>query len=472
MIASMNEYIDYIDREFSEKTAFRFFAGKERTLSSVSYHDFAEDVRKFAGYLQNSVENVKGKHIGLLADNSYKTIVSMFGIMLSGAVAVPLNMQESFETIEKQISAADIELIFHDGNYLKWEPKLAVYDTMLHLLCENEGTAYPFFPVADKNPDSVLFMMFTSGTTSASKCVMTTHKNFFSLIIPFLLDTSPKSCFHCMPIYHIGSLFNLRGWLYYGCTITINSTPGRLIEEIKKSECEVAFFPGVIVLSLLRYFKTKPEEIRDIQLKEIHAGASKIEESAILDFHKIGINIYQNYGMTETSTIVTLNLLKNIEKTSSVGVCVPGCQIQIQDGEICISGDCVTLGYYKNPKVTAEAIQDGWLHTGDLGYLDEDGYLYITGRKKNVIILSSGENVSPEELEGLLLRNDAVKEVVVKEKEGKICAEIFCEESDQERIREYVQEVNREVAMYKRITLIEFRTEPFPKTGSGKIKRC
>lgn len=113
----------------------------------------------------------------------------------------------------------------------------------------------------------------------------------------------------------------------------------------------------------------------------------------------------------------------------------------------------------------------GWLHTGDLGYMDEEGYVYLTGRKKNLIILSSGENVSPEELENLLEANEAVKEVVVKKKNGKICAEIFCEPDCQAALREFVDEVNRGLPLYKRMTLVEFRDTPFERTATGKIKR-
>ena len=114
---------------------------------------------------------------------------------------------------------------------------------------------------------------------------------------------------------------------------------------------------------------------------------------------------------------------------------------------------------------------EGWLHSGDMGYMNEDGYVYLTGRKKNIIILSSGENVIPEELEGLLMRNESVKEALVKEKDGRICAEIFCSTADCPIIQDYIKQINRELAMYKRITLVEFRDEPFQRTGIGKIRR-
>ena len=130
------------------------------------------------------------------------------------------------------------------------------------------------------------------------------------------------------------------------------------------------------------------------------------------------------------------------------------------------------LGYYKDPAATAEVVDaDGWLHTGDLARADEEGYYYITGRTKNLIILDSGENVSPEELESLLAKCPAVKECVVKEKGKKICAVIYCEEAKQEEVREYITATNRTLPLYQRMSAVEFSTEPLPRTGTGKLLR-
>lgn len=169
--------------------------------------------------------------------------------------------------------------------------------------------------------------------------------------------------------------------------------------------------------------------------------------------------------------MITANYIPFSQKKKSVGHPFGNAQLAIQNSEILVKSDALMLGYYKNPEATAEALQDGWLHTGDLGYLDEDGYLYITGRKKNLIILSTGENVNPEELEALLLRSPDVQETLVVEKNNRICALVYCAPEKQEAVRRYVDEINTQVAIYKRIGLIEFREEPFPRTASGKIKR-
>ena len=135
-------------------------------------------------------------------------------------------------------------------------------------------------------------------------------------------------------------------------------------------------------------------------------------------------------------------------------------------------GGDVMLGYYKDPEGTAEVVDaEGWFHTGDLARVDEDGYYFLTGRKKNVIILDSGENVSPEELEGLLEKCPAVKECLVKEKGKKICAVVCCKEADQQTVRDFITETNRTLPLYKRMSAVEFSAQPLPRNAMGKLMR-
>ena len=158
-------------------------------------------------------------------------------------------------------------------------------------------------------------------------------------------------------------------------------------------------------------------------------------------------------------------------KIRSVGQPISGVEIKIEDGEVCLRGEAMMKGYYKDTIATAQVIQNGWLHTGDLGYLDEDGYLYLTGRKKNLIILASGENINPEEVEVLISQCPEVEEVLVKEKNGRLCAEIFCAIDQQKTVANYISELNKTLALYTRVSLAEYREQPFEKTATGKIKR-
>ena len=186
-----------------------------------------------------------------------------------------------------------------------------------------------------------------------------------------------------------------------------------------------------------------------------------------------GFVVNQCYGMTETFGDGILNFTQTADHMSAVGKPDDHCEYKLDEtGEICIRGNSVMLGYYKDPKATAEVIdKDGWFHTGDLGRIDEDGYYYITGRKKNLIILANGENVSPEELEHKLAACPAVQECIVKEKSQKICAVVYCAEEQQAEVKDFITECNRTLPLYKRISALEFTAEPLPRNALGKLLR-
>jgi long-chain acyl-CoA synthetase len=175
--------------------------------------------------------------------------------------------------------------------------------------------------------------------------------------------------------------------------------------------------------------------------------------------------------MTEASGNITCNF-DVVNHLESVGKLVDGCEATVIDGEICIKYYGVMLGYYKDPEGTAEVLdKDGLLHTGDLGYFDDDGFLYITGRKKNLIILSGGENVSPEELEKAAYACPKVKECKAFESGDRIHLGVYCDADAQEEIKEFVAELNKKLPIYKRIYKVEFQDTEFEKTELGKIKR-
>lgn len=193
----------------------------------------------------------------------------------------------------------------------------------------------------------------------------------------------------------------------------------------------------------------------------------------------IGIPIAQGYGMTECSPRISTGNFRDISTKGDVGKIVNGCTVKIADGEILVKSKSVMQGYYKYPEATQEALDaEGWLHTGDLGYVDEDNRLYITGRKKNLIILSNGENVSPEELENKFASVDLALEVLIYAEDGFITAEIFpnmdvCDSMDDaaEKLKEIIKEINLTLSSSKTIRRLRLRENEFDKTTSKKIKR-
>ncbi|MBQ7222457.1 MAG: AMP-binding protein, partial [Bacteroidales bacterium] len=205
------------------------------------------------------------------------------------------------------------------------------------------------------------------------------------------------------------------------------------------------------------------------KLKNILCGGADLDRKYVEGMDDFGIQILVGYGITECAPLVTFNRPGH-SRPGSVGVPLNGCEVRISDGEILARSDSVMAGYYKDEEATAQALEGGWLHTGDLGYIDSDGYLYITGRKKNLIILSNGENVSPEELEKLVSTISGVEEVVIREEGKAITAEIYPSEGE-DGIREAILQLNRTLPPYKRIQEVRFRNSPFERTTTRKIIR-
>ena len=199
------------------------------------------------------------------------------------------------------------------------------------------------------------------------------------------------------------------------------------------------------------------------------------------EFEKYGIRIYQGYGMTECAPVISSNgQLYN--RTGSVGKPLSNCQLRFVEEEIQVKGSSVMLGYFEMPEETAGTVTEGWLHTGDLGRLDEDGFLYITGRKKNLIIMANGENISPEEIEGKLSCERLISEIVVTGDGNRLKAHIYPDpdmvarkKMEPETVRVKLQQIldayNDRQPTYKRITALEIRDKEFEKSSTRKIKR-
>lgn len=202
-------------------------------------------------------------------------------------------------------------------------------------------------------------------------------------------------------------------------------------------------------------------------------SSAMFDPQVMLDMAEHGMFVVQTYGSTETCGDGIINYAQDAKHIGAVGQGNDYLDYKIaEDGELCMRGDSIMLGYYKDPEATAEVIDaDGWFHTGDLARKDEDGYYFLIGRKKNLIILDSGENISPEELEGIVGKCEAVKECVVKEMGKKIGVVVYCDEDKQQQVRDFITEANRTLPLYKRMSAVEFSTEPLPRNGAGKLLR-
>ena len=521
----------------------------ERNLHSYTFVQLREDVDALGTSLLE--RGLLGKHFAIVGENSYSYVVSYMAVSMGLGVIVPLDKELSKEELLKLICKSDAEVLLYsellsdDVEELKGScPEvrtfinISMYGTkmgsisILDLLQEgrsliNSGDRrYKTLPI-DRNKMAAI--LFTSGTTGVNKGVMLSHKNILTVIhSAFSMFRFSKVSFSVLPINHTYE-FNLHvlGCLYGGITLCFNDSikhvkdnlmifqPGMTLmvpmiveslykniwKEAEKNNLTKHLQYGIWFSNLIRkvgidqrklFFKPIMESLGG-NLQTIVCGGAPLRPDIVKGFEDIGISVYNGYGITECAPLIATNCtMKNI--AGSVGFVIPDNLVRIADtdedgiGEIQVQGDNVMMGYYKDPVSTRKTFTaDGWFKTGDLGYLDRKGALYITGREKNLIILANGKNVHPEELEEYILDHLAyVKEVVVyaplspEGNEVMIMAEAYVEDQfliekgvDEAKkiLKEDISKLNHKLSVYKRIHDVELRECEFEKTTTKKIKR-
>lgn len=471
MIQNIFEYIDYLEANYIERIAFQYCVKSE--IYQVSYRQYIDDVKKFALYLREKYEDTEGKHIAVLSRDTYRMAVCISGIIYAKAVAVPLNIEENEQEIISLIESADVECIFGDPLY-KPKEKIGQVAEWNNIYITDESCKVEDL---DKSVDSKLpcVILFSSGTVGRRKAIMLSQEALFGNMIYSMRQLEDDNAvqkkqtrvFDMNPLYHVGGLVATITNNGLGAMINLCTSVKYIYRDLQQMDSDCArVTPAVLSLWGKRLKKEGAQWLGSIKM--IICGAAFVNTDLFGVFSEFGITVVQAYGLSEIGGCVTLNMS---DKIKSVGKAGEGVQIEIRNREVCVKSQSIMSGYYKDIEATRQAIQDGWLYTGDLGYLDEEGYLYLTGRKKNLIILPGGENVSPEELEDLLYKNPDIEEVIVKEAAQKICAEIYSKKDKWDAIKSYIMELNRSLPYYKRITDVKFKEERFEKTASDKIKR-
>lgn len=454
-------------------------------------------------------------HIAILGPGSAAWLAAYFAVISAGDVIVPLHDGMQISELAACIRQADCVLLLYDDSRERIAKELQEQISGLTILELHDflanlakvGTlAYP--PLS---PDETAAMYFTSGTTSQSRCVMLTHENIGSEIsaICSVLPLSEKDVgLSLLPLSHTFEMMTyIAGALHCGGTLYINESVRTVKKNLREKQPTILVAVPLILQTLKKEIlatakkKGKLEQLeRAMKLNrllqrlgvdfsrqlfsEVHTilggrlhtvicGGAALDPDLIRFFRTLGIEVLQGYGITECSPVVSVNP-PGQNRIGSVGKCLPCCEIKIENREICVRGASVSPGYYKDPEANAAAFRDGWFHTGDLGRIDQDGYLFFTGRLKNLIILANGENVSPEELEERLYQIDGILDAAVYEKDGKIRAELYVDRSlipDTAAAWKLVTPVNRSLASFKQIGEIILRQSEFEKTVTRKIKR-
>ena len=474
-----------MEQEFPDHVAIRYVAEDGKTVVEKKYREYAQDIRRMTAYLKAEVPDIKGRRIVLLSRNCYEFCVASYGIILAGGVLVTLNQKKTWEELEYELDLVEPALILNDGIDYGCRAELeAAYGPKLRPMDCYKETA-PGELTNCVGHDDLMMLMFTSGTTGRSKGVMLSERNMCASLHTYsevaenwITDRLPAgqklplSHMTLLPLFHMACFVCVMSYPPAGWTLNLCSDIRDFYRDLGLMHSDVMASAPMLVETIYNDMK-RGRVSRLNGLWDLCCSSAALDPRMLLELAQNGFVVNQCYGMTETFGDGILNFTQVEKHMSAVGKPDDHVQYKLDEtGEICIKGDCVMLGYYKDPEATAEVIDaDGWFHTGDLARMDEEGFYYITGRKKNLIILASGENVSPEELEKKLALCPAITECIVKEKSQKICAVIYCPEDKQEEVRAFVTEANRSLPLYKRISAVEFTAEPLPRNALGKLLR-
>lgn len=474
-----------MEQEFPDHVAIRYVAEDGKTVVEKKYRGYAQDIRRMTAYLKAEVPDIKGRRIVLLSRNCYEFCVASYGIILAGGVLVTLNQKKTWEELEYELGLVEPALILNDGIDYGCRAELeAAYGPKLRPMDCYKDTA-PGELTNCVGHDDLMMLMFTSGTTGRSKGVMLSERNMCASLHTYSEVAEnwitnrlpagqklPLSHMTLLPLFHMACFVCVMSYPPAGWALNLCGDIRDFYRDLGLMHSDVMASAPMLVETIYNDMK-RGRVSRLNGLWDLCCSSAALDPRMLLELAQNGFVVNQCYGMTETFGDGILNFTQVEKQMSAVGKPDDHVQYKLDEtGEICIKGDCVMLGYYKDPEATAEVIDaDGWFHTGDLARMDEEGFYYITGRKKNLIILASGENVSPEELEKKLALCPAITECIVKEKSQKICAVIYCPEDKREEVRAFVTEVNRSLPLYKRISAVEFTAEPLPRNALGKLLR-
>ena len=466
----------------------------------------------------------KDDRVVLVSENQPEWCIAYLASVQIGAAVVPLDVQTPTREILAITEFTDATLILVSENVLEQSGKaLAAAGRGLHNINENckiaganivEGVSNPDteaveipvdFPDVEVTPDTVASIIFTMGTTVEAKGAMLTHGGFISnvqAVAKALPPIDTERILSVLPLYHALSFScSLLMALYSGTTATyVNALrPTTLLETMR--EAKTTAFIGVprLFQMLQRTIERqaaradapgntlaeKAQAIMGGEIRVLVSGGASLAGAIYDGFQKFGMTLYQGYGMTETAPVLSVNpYLKS--KPGSVGPAVEGVELQIDNpdsngiGEIIAKGPSTMKGYYRNPDATAKAIRDGWLYTGDLGYIDEGGYLYLTGHCKDIIVPASGKNVYPVELEALYRESPAISEICVvgiPYEDGSdtaihaVIVPTAPDETTQAEIQEHLQACAKALPSYQQFHKFHIIEDALPKSADGTIDR-
>ncbi len=500
-----------INRSFPDKKVFITAQG------NITYRQFLKQVQQYAQLFENKAFT----KVAIYAENSPEWIFAYYAALQNNCIAIPIDFLASAEDVAYIIDDCQPELLFISSGmkelYLKVDlktrhkPEILIFDEIIP--DENIPESQWIGPVGN---ETTAVIIYTSGTTGSPKGVMLSYTNIhenMNSVIGCKIYIPERQVMIFLPLHHVFPLVgSMMTPIFEGCTIPM--VPSMQSTDLMKTftDNEVGVFLGVPRLYELMYrgikakidkspigramlwfvLKTKNRNLGKKIFKKVHQGfgghlqymicggaALNVEVGTF--FYGIGFDILEGFGMTEAAPMITFPRPGRV-KIGSTGEALPGLKVEIRDGEIVAKGPSIMKGYYNRPEETAEVIIDGWLHTGDLGYLDENGFLYITGRKKEIIVLPNGKNINPVEVEmkldgysgaikeaGVFMYNELLHAVILPDYG-------FLSENGVSDINLYFREqvispFNAEMSSYKRIMQFTLIKSELPRTRLSKLQR-
>ena len=526
-LRTLKEIIEYGTRKGGDKRQF-IFLDADKNVDERSFNQTWDEITSLGTYYYlHGIDG--GKKVAIIAENSYEWIVSYYATLIGGNIAVPMDIKLSDDEIVSQLVRSGCEAMVycdeteHFVTAVKKDPENPVREFF-------RVSEFPSYKAEGKaaieagdtrcidakpGPDDLAAIVYTSGTTGLSKGVMLTHYNITSDITASCSVQKGEHAIGFLPLNHtfcwVGALFSgylLAEWGYIcdgvkdlqkdmqtykpqnfsAVPLVVTSIYDRIWRTARKTGREDKLKKGLKISKFLyahgidvrrKIFKQIIDNLGG-ELEFIICGGANLDPKYEQGMNDFGIQIINGYGMTECSPAITTNL-RDYVRFGSVGQALPCNEIKIMYpdefgiGEVYVRGTNVMKGYYNDPEATAEAFDGEWLRTGDYGRMDEDGYLYFVGRKKNLIVLSNGKNVSPEEIEDKMIQIDYVNEVLVYQEDDKITGEFFLNEEEYPDARETLQadvfKMNDTLPKFKRVAVIKVRDTEFPKTTTMKIIR-
>ena len=552
---NLRDMVNYAAMAYDQDVAFILkhkLSKKEFTYENISFRRFRDEINGFGTALLK--RGFQDRRIAILGNNSYEWLLSHLTIVNGLGISVPLDKGLPYDELESSLIRSQATAIIFDKahRYMIEDLKRNDNTKLTDFICMdeiedyedvqaliNEGQDliedgmedYMNLPI-DK--DAMAILLFTSGTTSMAKAVMLSHYNItydiYSMMqvedirhgdvnmafLPYhhtfgatgqlLMIAAGATTTYCEGLKYIQkNIAEYKVSVFVCVPLLIESIYKRIMATVKKEGKEKKLQTGIKLSRALlkigidrrrQLFKDIHEQLGG-NLRYVISGASALDPVAAQGFADIGILAYQGYGMTEASPCIAAETSEE-HKAGSIGRAMPGIEVAIDNpneegiGELIARGPNVMLGYYENEEETAEVLKDGWLHTGDLARLDNDGYIYICGRKKNVIVLKNGKNVYPEELETLIANLPYVEDSMVfgepkrddDEKDLALCAKIVYNKDMmkdiyglenpaeiQAVIKKDIDAINEELPVYKQMLRLRVTDEPMIKTTTGKVKR-